>query len=65
MPVMTEAEIAMLDGARRARACEVILRDSTYQSPAFRLAHQTVKSELGRLEIEVAKILPAESSENG
>lgn len=57
---MTDEQNKMMDGLRRLRACEVTLRDSTYQSPALNLAHQTIKSELRRLEPEVARFLPGD-----
>jgi hypothetical protein len=57
---MTDEQNTMIDGLRRLRACEVILRHSIYQSPALNLAHQTIKSELGRLEPEVTRFLPAD-----
>lgn len=57
---MTEEQNAMMAATRRLRACEVMLRDSTYRSPAIDLAHQTIKSELGRLEPKVARFLPAD-----
>ena len=57
---MTDEQNAMMDGTKRLRACEVLLRDSIYQAPTFRRAYQSVKSELERLETEVALFLPAD-----
>ena len=55
---MTEEENKIMDGARRLRACKVILGDAVYTSPSFAKVFQTAETELMSLNRQITTFLP-------